>query len=223
MSAPAGLRGDLLQERLADLAEAGGERFDPPGYAFVLSLLAKSEALEGPASQRLHDRAIAQLEHHEARFEQSQQRARSELEALGESQCDPTGRIARAYQSGDCLSVFRATRRHRPGPRKNERKNEREDEREAGDPAAAAFEDTPADRYRRAAAGVTTSLRLASARAKVPEGAGPLNGDMLAARTLLAMESISESYLISLTERLDDLATLLALPDARAKRRRKGG
>lgn len=219
MSAPAELRGDLLQERLADLAEAGGERFDPPGYAFVLSLLAKSEALEGPASQRLHDRAIAQLEHHEARFEQSQQRARSELEALDESQCDPTGRIARAYQSGDCLSVFRATRRHRPGPRKNERK----DECAAGDPATAAFEDTPADRYRRAAAGVTTSLRLASAPAKVPEGAGPLNGDMLAARTLLALESISESYLISLTERLDDLATLLTLPDARANRRRKGG
>jgi len=215
MSAPAELRGDLLQERLADLAEAGGERFDPPGYAFVLSLLAKSEALEGPASQRLHDRAIAQLEHHEARFEQSQQRARSELEALGASQCDPTGSIARAYQSGDCLSVFRATRRHRPGPPR--------DECDVGDPVAVVFEDTPADRYRRAAAGVTTSLRLATAPAKVPEGAGPLNGDMLAARTLLALESISESYLISLTERLDDLATLLTLPDARAKRRRKGG
>jgi len=215
MSAPAELRSDLLQERLADLAEAGGERFDPPGYAFVLSLLAKSEALQGPASQRLHDRAIAQLERQEARFEQGQERAQRELEALGKSQCDPTGHIARAYESGDCLSVFRATRRHRPTPR--------QDECADNGTAATPSGDTPADRYRRAAAAVTTSLHLASTQAQVPEGAGPYNGDMLAARALLALESISESYLISLTERLDDLATLLALPDARAKRQRKGG
>ena len=70
---------------------------------------------------------------------------------------------------------------------------------------------------------MTTSLRLADAPAQVPEGAGPLNGDMLAARTLIVLESISESYLASLIERLDDISALLALPDARAKGRRKRG
>jgi len=215
VSAPAELRSDLLQERLADLAEAGGERFDPPGYAFVLSLLAKSEALEGAASQRLHDRAIAQLDKLEAHYEETRERALAQLEALSEAELDPTGHIAGAWESGDCLSVFRATRRHGT-LRKNGEKAD-------ASASATPFDDTPADRYRRAAAGMTTSLRLATAPAQVPDGAGPYNGDMLAARTLLALESISESYLASLIERLDDLGALLALPDARAKRRRNGG
>jgi hypothetical protein len=170
---------------------------------------------------------MAQLERLEVRFEESQERARTQLAALNAAGLDPEGRIASAYESGDHLSVFRATRRHGSVLTKlkqlTELKKLKKEEHASPDAPARPLDDTPADRYRRAAAGMTTSLRLASAPDQVPEGAGPYNGDMLAARILIALESISESYLASLIERLDDLGALLALPDARARRRRKGG
>jgi Protein of unknown function (DUF2894) len=77
--------------------------------------------------------------------------------------------------------------------------------------------------YREAAASWTAAFSLARAVDQVPAGAGPLNGQRLAARALRAAEAVSPLYARSLTSSLADLAPLLELPEARPPRKRAAG
>jgi len=77
-------------------------------------------------------------------------------------------------------------------------------------------------RYREAIAEWTAVVSLARAVDQVPEEAGLLNGQRLAARALQAAGALSPLYLRSLTSTLADLAPLLALPEIRPPRKRSG-
>ena len=79
-----------------------------------------------------------------------------------------------------------------------------------------------ARRYRAAIAEWTAVVSLARAVDQVPQEAGLLNGQRLAARALQAAGALSSVYLRSLTSTLADLAPLLALPEIRPPRKRSG-
>jgi hypothetical protein len=70
---------------------------------------------------------------------------------------------------------------------------------------AASYEDSVAE--------LVASYALARATDVVPEGAGPYNGLRIASQALDAMRGLSPSYLTVQLNRLEELASLLALPE----------
>jgi hypothetical protein len=71
--------------------------------------------------------------------------------------------------------------------------------------------------FRASAEGARAELAVARAADNLPEGAGPYNGQVLAARALTAMAALSPGYVRALIAGLDDLAAVeaLLLPEER--------
>jgi hypothetical protein len=71
--------------------------------------------------------------------------------------------------------------------------------------------------FRESAEGARAELAVARAADNLPEGAGPYNGQVLAAKALSAMAALSPGYVRALIAGLDDLAAMevLLLPEER--------
>ncbi|MEP7120859.1 MAG: DUF2894 domain-containing protein [Byssovorax sp.] len=65
--------------------------------------------------------------------------------------------------------------------------------------------------FRESAAGARAELAVARAADNLPDGAGPYNGQVLAAKALSAMAALSPGYVRALIAGLDDLAAMEAL------------
>ena len=65
--------------------------------------------------------------------------------------------------------------------------------------------------FRESAEGARAELAVARAADNLPDGAGPYNGQVLAARALAAMSALSPGYVRKLIAGLDDLAAMEAL------------
>lgn len=65
--------------------------------------------------------------------------------------------------------------------------------------------------FRESAEGARAELAVARAADNLPDGAGPYNGQVLAAKALAAMAALSPGYVRSLIAGLDDLAAMEAL------------
>jgi hypothetical protein len=75
--------------------------------------------------------------------------------------------------------------------------------------------------FRESAEGARAELAVARAADNLPEGAGPYNGQVLAAKALSAMAALSPGYVRALIAGLDDLAAIEALlaPEERTRRK----
>jgi hypothetical protein len=75
--------------------------------------------------------------------------------------------------------------------------------------------------FRESAQGARAELAVARAADNLPEGAGPYNGQVLAAKALSAMAALSPGYVRALIAGLDDLAAIEALlvPEERTRRK----
>jgi len=75
--------------------------------------------------------------------------------------------------------------------------------------------------FRESVQGARAELAVARAADNLPEGAGPYNGQVLAAKALSAMAALSPGYVRALIAGLDDLAAIEALlaPEERTRRK----
>ncbi len=75
--------------------------------------------------------------------------------------------------------------------------------------------------FRESAEGARAELAVARAADNLPEGAGPYNGQVLAAKALSAMAALSPGYVRALIAGLDDLAAMevLLAPEERTRRK----
>lgn len=88
--------------------------------------------------------------------------------------------------------------------------------------------------FRESAEGARAELAVARAADNLPDGAGPYNGQVLAAKALSAMAALSPGYVRALITGLDDLAAMEALlapeerktarpPKAKKPKKKQGG
>jgi hypothetical protein len=214
------------RERLARLAEAHAERFDPEGLRFAERLL--SAGLEKRAEARLD-----KLEHDLAAAKAEAEEALTRLEKTGVAASEAA---RRAMSEGDYRLARRLASRalrsqdERPIPRWAlaiaERARERRGElprslalrldaltgpattaREARDVAEALSRAL----YRESLSSARAALALARAADEVPDEAGPYNTSALAAQVLAVFGELSPEYTASLVRMLDELAALEAL------------
>ncbi len=90
-----------MNERLEHVRHLGGPVFDGPAFRFIESLLQKSEAMDGPAGERLRRRAEARLDTFEQAFHAAQTESAGILAQLQGEGADPGDRFAEAFRTGD--------------------------------------------------------------------------------------------------------------------------
>ncbi|MFT3764837.1 MAG: DUF2894 domain-containing protein [Minicystis sp.] len=98
---------------LASLREAGAEVFDPPGFGFVASLLARAEGEGGGARDRIRERARQRIDLLRSALESARAVAERELAAIRDEGASVAPDLAEALARGEISSVRRAIRRAR--------------------------------------------------------------------------------------------------------------
>ena len=242
-------------ELVAALRDAGAEVFDPLGFRFVESLVARAEILGGGARDRLLERARLRIEALDAALRDARRTAEQELGALGAEGASIAPALREALARGEVSQVRREIRRER-SDRSRERvqvpwlsrlrvaaaargahlpeevtrdlEGDGDDsvDRGAHTRAVAAGGALSRALFRASAESARAMLAVARAADDVPDGAGPYNAQVLAARALAVMAELSPVYVRVAVAMADDLAALEALlaPDAEAaKRRTKAG
>jgi hypothetical protein len=187
-------------EQALDALEARGARaFDAASCDCVRSLITRCEALEPRAAALLTQRAEVHVERLTLRFD----KARADTErmlATAEEAHGPLPTQRAALARGELLHVRRALRR-------------------LGSLPARSTELTRGDRGKRASdyesslAELVASLALARAVDVVPEHAGPYNPLRIASDLLERMRNVSPIYLTAQLNRLEELASMMALPE----------
>lgn len=190
-------------ERMLDALEAEGARlFDAPSCDCVRTLITQAEARAGRAGAILSARAADHVERLATRFRTARDAAAARIPPTGDV---PAQKLARALARGDVVSVRRALRRRAraPGP-------------------AIEARQLPAQRratvvYDDALAELVAAFALARADEGVPEDAGPYNPLRIASELLSRMRTVSPLYLTAQLNRLEELASLLTLPELPAE------
>lgn len=208
--AEAGAALELLEAR-------GAYRYDAPACACVRQLLTRAEELAGDAGERIAARAQAHVDALAERFERAQTRVSerlSELEAAHGAQ----ETLRAALDHGDITRVARATRRIAACPARALGRRERS----AGEHEPRRFARTATRRarttvYEDSVAELVASFALARAVDVVPDHAGPYNPLRIASDALDSMRELSPFYLTVQLNRLEELATLLSLPELPTK------
>jgi hypothetical protein len=216
--------GATVEDELDALEARGARAYDAPACDCVRALLSRADELGGGVAARLRQRAAAHLESLQRRFERDQLRigaalARSEQE-LGELP-DLQKRLAR----GELTHVGRRLRRLRAlppdlsrstppaatRPRQNAAGNSNGTARSSGSPITdrrrriVAYEDSVAQ--------LVAAFALARATDVVPSDAGPYNPLRIASELLDRMRAVSPFYLAVQLNRLEELGSLLSLPE----------
>jgi Protein of unknown function (DUF2894) len=216
---------ELLALRAALLAlEARGARaFDGPACECVEALLARAEELGGGLAQRLSQRAEAHLSSLRARFEAENARVAARLDAF-EAERGEHAELRKALVSGDLVRVARRMRRLRAAPPVAARTLALKDPRGTGFARAGvhALRRKRTTTYEDSVAQMVATLAMARATDVVPEDAGPYNPLRIASDVLERMRTISPFYLAVQLNRLEELASLLSLPELPESEHPKG-
>jgi hypothetical protein len=203
-----------VEGELERLEGRGARAYDAASCDCVRALVEHAEQLGGEVAQRLHARAGAHLEALRARFERDRTRVAEALEQAERVQGELPA-LRRQLEGGELIAVARALRRRRVATAPERRAH------------AAAAPRTVLDRTREAlatrrkrqlvyedsVAQLVASLALARATDGVPRDAGPYNPLRIASQVLDRMREISPFYLTVQLNRLEELASLLSLPE----------
>jgi hypothetical protein len=204
--------------------EAGGARaFDAPACDCVQALLARAEELGGGVGQRLILRAEAHLSALSARFAAERVRVAERLEAC-EAERGEQADLRRLLASGDLVRVARRVRRLRTAPVAPPRPLALKQPSGVGFTRAGAhvLRRKRVTAYEDSVAQMVATLALARATDVVPEDAGPYNPLRIASDLLERMRTISPFYLAVQLNRLEELASLLSLPELPESEHPKG-
>jgi hypothetical protein len=222
---------DEVEAALDALEDQGARAFDALACDCARTLLRRSDELSGFTAERLVERARAHVDGLRARFERERIRVESALRARVE-QTGAHEDLDELVRRGDFATVARSLRRTRGRPRPRLRfagfiEAPKQSSPQSSPPPPAGFVDPSKEppfeplrvRRRRArdyedsVAELVASLALARAVDVVPEHAGPYNALRIASSVLDAMRELSPAYLTSQLNRLEELASLLALPE----------
>lgn len=205
---------EAMERELERLEGRGARAYDAPGCDCVRALIEHAEQLGGDVGRRLEARAAAHFETLRARFERDRERV-AELLVQAERAHGELPALRRLLDTGELVALARALRRRRAVA-------VREPERRAAPAPRAALEraqDALTTRRRRqlayedSVAQMVASLALARANDGVPADAGPYNPLRIASQVLDRMREISPFYLTVQLNRLEELASLLTLPE----------
>lgn len=187
-------------QALATLEAAGARSFDADGCDCIRALLARATQLPERAGALLTERANAHLTRLEERMTTAHaqaQRVLNELEHAHGELAEQRGALAR-YE----LTALRRQLR-----------------RLALQPSAAHTALVKTDRitclqaFEASASELLASFAIARARDAVPEQAGPYNPLRIASDLLARIRDVSPIYLTAQLHRLDELGSMLALPE----------
>jgi Protein of unknown function (DUF2894) len=180
-----------------DALEARGARaFDAPTCDCVRALIARAEALDLTARTLLHERARVHVQRLALRFDRARADAERRLDAAERAHGDlPIERAALAR--GELGALRYGLRRLEarsawPAPRERQRS---------------------AHDYEASLAELSASFTVARAVDTVPEHAGPYNPVRIATDLLAWIGRLSPIYLTTQLNRLEELASMLELPD----------
>jgi hypothetical protein len=219
-------------ERALDELEARGARtYDAPACDCVRALLTRAEELGGGVAVRLRDRAASHLTSLEARFARDQQRVQSAL-ARSEQQLGELPELRKRVERGDLGFVGRRLRRLSvlPPALAMGVRVAAVSESAAAAPRERTTTASPrpslrpiSDRRRRivayedSVAQLVAAFALARATDVVPNDAGPYNPLRIASELLDRMRAVSPFYLAVQLNRLEELGSLLSLPELPAQ------
>jgi hypothetical protein len=204
------------EARLAALEGIGARSYDAPACDCVRTLLDRADELGGAVGARLRERALSHLESLSERFARDRQRVEqrlSETEALRGALPELRTRLER----GELTSTARAIRRWQARPRAMRSVVVTVTEGLRGGKHLS--NGIVTDRRRRAlayedsVAQLVASLALARATDVVPADAGPYNPLRIASDVLDRMREVSPFYLAVQLNRLEELSSLLSLPE----------
>jgi hypothetical protein len=202
---------DAVERELEQLEAEGGRGYDAPACDCARALLARAEELGGGTGTRLIERAQSHVDSLRERLVRDRARVAARVSAVEERLASEQPELRRAVERGDLvLASRRAGRLARRADivvrRSDEATPEAAPVRARGKPQRIqAYEDSVAE--------MVASLALARAVDVVPEDAGPYNALRIASEALDRMREISPLYLTVQLNRLEELATLLALPE----------
>ncbi|HEX5655939.1 MAG TPA: DUF2894 domain-containing protein [Polyangiales bacterium] len=183
-------------ERVLDALEARGARaFDSASCDCVRALITRGEALEDKARALLARRAQVHAERLTERFD----KARIDTSRLLDSAERTHGaqsKLRAAFERGDLGTVRRALRKLGGLP-----------------PPATPLRKPDAHEYEDSLAEMVASFALARAVDVVPQDAGPYNPLRIASDLLERMRKVSPIYLTAQLNRLEELASMMALPE----------
>lgn len=190
----------MAAAEVADVLEAlearGARAFDAPSCDCVRALLARAEVLDAAAGRLLRERAGVHLERLARRYDQARAAAERRLDAAERVHgALPAERAA--LTRGELVALRRGLRRleHRSAP------------------SAPRERRRAAQEYRGSLAELSASFTVARAVDTVPEHAGPYNPVRIATDLLAWIGRLSPIYLTAQLSRLEELASLLELPD----------
>jgi hypothetical protein len=216
-----------VQAALDALEAQGARAYDAPACDCVRALLTRAEELGGATANILVGRAESHVESLRERFARDQERIAARVTAL-EERAGSHVELRQALERGELTRVARTVRRLamrpvskvvRPVSASPELAPENAQPRESNDTRgtrrkrAMSYEDSVAE--------LVASFALARAVDVVPEDAGPYNPLRIASETLDSMRALSPFYLTVQLNRLEELATLLALPELPQKQEEK--
>lgn len=212
--------------QIANLKDAGGERFDPAGWHYLDTLARRAAAHEGSARRMLD----AKLEQAVAVFSERLAKARSCASALLDTARTTyphaAAELQRLFADGDykglrrlcaaldaraqCVALDELVEKLKPawattGPADPSLPHATSRPAEA---VPAALELKTVRESRDTWARLSVDKQLALAMKQAPENAGPINSHMLVLRSLAMMQAISPGYLSRVVSYVD---TLLAL------------
>ncbi len=192
-------------ERALDALEAdGARRFDATGCDCARALLSRAEELGGEIARLLTLRAQAHVERLAQRLADARALARREL-AASEQNLGLLPRARELLARSEIVPMRRTLRRLAVHPltlatAAQRERLQRERQRRSGE-------------YEQELAELVAALALARAVDVVPEDAGPYNPLRIASELLTRMRAVSPLYLTAQLNRLEELASLLELPE----------
>jgi hypothetical protein len=231
MSVAAAESACAVEQQLDALEARGGRAYDAPACDCVRTLLSRADALGGGVGARLRQRAAVHLDAIRQRFERDQQRLAAAL-AHSESAYGPQPELHKRLSSGDLSLVGRRLRRLQALPSTAAVASlasgaKRAPRSEPAAPVAGRGASLLSDRRRRvvayedSVAELVAALALARATDVVPSDAGPYNPLRIASELLDRMRAVSPFYLAVQLNRLEELGSLLGLPELPAPNQEK--
>ncbi len=205
-----------------DALEAEGARgFDPEACDCIRKLITQGEELGGAIAARLAVRAGAHFQGLSERFRRDHARVQSQLEAFETKRDESLPELHKQLARGETTRVARTLRRIRMRPPRPvqpastalARIEPGAAPRAAGPRSRISVRQKQALAYEDSVAELVATFALARAVDVVPEDAGPYNALRIASETLDRMRSISPFYLTVQLNRLEELASLLSLPE----------
>jgi hypothetical protein len=223
-----------LRAALLELEARGARTYDAPACDCVHALLARADELGGGVATRLAQRAGAHLDALRTRFDADRTRVAERLSACEQERGEQAD-LRRLVASGDLVRAARRLRKLRvlpaaaPRPlavrQPSDRSYSRADARVATSFTRAnahVLRKRRVTAYEDSVAQMVATLAMARATDVVPEDAGPYNALRIASDALERMRAISPFYLAVQLNRLEELASLLTLPELPASEQPKG-